>query len=208
MTAPPPVGSPTNCSAPRTRPSAPLRSGSPPASPCTTAARRRRPTCSVGSGRIPTPSSAPRARSSRSPPATSRPPRAALSAESAGPPKSTARAARSLAEGLVLSLDQPFPIAVARLGQSITAEQQSAGVAPDTPAALVTLAALHGGDPVRARSCDRPGRARRKPGGQRRRVLRCPPAPPAARLGADAGRATGRGRRRRRLDCRCHASPP
>src|SRR5882757_1750005 len=67
--------------------------------------------------------------------------RAALSAESAGPPTSTARAARSLAEGLLLSLDQPFPIAVARLGQSITAEQQPAGVAPDTPAALVTLAA-------------------------------------------------------------------
>jgi len=78
--------------------------------------------------------------------------RTALTAESAGPPTSTARAARSLAEGLLLSLDQPFPIAVARLGQSITAEQQSAGVAPDTPAALVTLAALHGGDPVRARS--------------------------------------------------------
>jgi DNA-binding CsgD family transcriptional regulator len=78
--------------------------------------------------------------------------RAALSAESAGPPTSTARAARSLAEGLLLSLDQPYPIAVARLGQSITVEQQSPGVAPDTPAALVTLAALHGGDPVRARS--------------------------------------------------------
>src|SRR6202040_2378898 len=69
--------------------------------------------------------------------------RAALSAESAGPPTSTARAARSLAEGLLLSVDQPFPIVVARLGQSITPEQQPAGVAPDTPAALVTLAALH-----------------------------------------------------------------
>lgn len=78
--------------------------------------------------------------------------RAALSAESAGPPTSTARAARSLAEGLMLSLDQPFPVAVARLGQSITAEQHQPGVAPDSPAALVTLAALHGGDPVRARS--------------------------------------------------------
>jgi DNA-binding CsgD family transcriptional regulator len=78
--------------------------------------------------------------------------RTALSAESLGPPTSTARAARSLAEGLLLSLDQPFPVAVARLGQSITAEQHPAGVAPDTPAALVTLAALHGGDPVRARS--------------------------------------------------------
>jgi DNA-binding CsgD family transcriptional regulator len=78
--------------------------------------------------------------------------RTALSSESAGPPTSTARAARCLAEGLLLSLDQPFPIAVARLSQSITTEQQPAGVAPDTPAALVTLAALHGGDPVRARS--------------------------------------------------------
>ena len=78
--------------------------------------------------------------------------RAALSTESAGPPTSTARAARSLAEGLLLSLDQPFPVTVARLGQSITSEQHQPGVAPDSPAALVTLAALHGGDPVRARS--------------------------------------------------------
>ena len=78
--------------------------------------------------------------------------RGALSSEGVGPPTSTARAARCLAEGLLLSLDQPFPIAVARLGQSITTEQQAVGVAPDTPAALVTLAALHGGDPVRARS--------------------------------------------------------
>ncbi len=78
--------------------------------------------------------------------------RTALSTESAGPPTSTSRAARSLAEGLLLSLEVPYPSAVARLGQSITAEQQPTGVAPDTPAALVTLAALHGGDPVRARS--------------------------------------------------------
>jgi DNA-binding CsgD family transcriptional regulator len=78
--------------------------------------------------------------------------RAALSAESAGPPTSTSRAARSLAEGLLLSLEVPYPSAVARLGQSITAEPQPTGVAPDTPAAIVTIAALHGGDPVRARS--------------------------------------------------------
>jgi DNA-binding CsgD family transcriptional regulator len=78
--------------------------------------------------------------------------RAALSTETAGPPTSTARAAHSLAEGLLLSLDQPFPVAIARLGQAIVTEQQQPGVAPDTPAALVTLAALHGGDPVRARS--------------------------------------------------------
>jgi DNA-binding CsgD family transcriptional regulator len=78
--------------------------------------------------------------------------RNALSAESAGPPTSTARAARSLADGVLLSLDAAFPVAVARLGQSITSEQHPPGVAPDSPAALVTLAALHGGDPVRARS--------------------------------------------------------
>jgi DNA-binding CsgD family transcriptional regulator len=78
--------------------------------------------------------------------------RSAMNAESAGPPTSTARGAQSLAAGLLLSLDQPFPVSVARLGQSITSEQHQPGVAPDSPAALVTLAALHGGDPVRARS--------------------------------------------------------
>jgi len=78
--------------------------------------------------------------------------RAALRTESAGPPTSTARAAHNLAEGLLLSLDQPFPVAIARLGQAITTEQHQPGVAPDSAAALVTLAALHGGDPVRARS--------------------------------------------------------
>lgn len=70
----------------------------------------------------------------------------------AGPPTSTARAARSLTEGLVMTLDQPYPVAVARLGQSIGGDGGQAGVMPDTAAALVTLAALHGGDPVRARS--------------------------------------------------------
>lgn len=78
--------------------------------------------------------------------------RAALSVEASGPPTSTARAARSLADGLLMSLEAPYPAAVARLGQAITADQATTGVAPDTPAALVTLAALHGGDPVRARS--------------------------------------------------------
>jgi DNA-binding CsgD family transcriptional regulator len=78
--------------------------------------------------------------------------KASLNTDTAGPPTSTARAARNLAEGLLLSLDHPFPAAVARLGQSITSDQPAQGVTPDTPAALVTLAALHGGDPVRARS--------------------------------------------------------
>ncbi|WP_197508329.1 isoniazid response ATPase/transcriptional regulator IniR, partial [Mycobacterium sp. E802] len=78
--------------------------------------------------------------------------RASSHSEVTGPPTSTARAARNLADGLVLSLDQPFAVAVARLGQAVAAEYQAGGVTPDTPAALVTLAALHGGDPVRARS--------------------------------------------------------
>ena len=78
--------------------------------------------------------------------------RAALDVEDTGPPTSTARAARSLAEGLLFTLDRPFPAAIGRLNQAITAEWSSALVAPDSPAALVTLVALHGGDPVRARS--------------------------------------------------------
>ncbi|MGB3355557.1 MAG: isoniazid response ATPase/transcriptional regulator IniR, partial [Mycobacterium sp.] len=72
--------------------------------------------------------------------------------QTAGPPTSTARAARSITEGLVLTLDQPYPVAVARLSQAIGADYGQTSVVPDTPAALVTLAALHGGDPVRARS--------------------------------------------------------
>jgi DNA-binding CsgD family transcriptional regulator len=77
--------------------------------------------------------------------------RAALDVPAAGPPTSTARAARGLAEGLLLTLDGSYPSAIARLAQSMT-EQTSAVVTPDTPSALVTLVALHGGDSVRARS--------------------------------------------------------
>ncbi|BBY80698.1 helix-turn-helix transcriptional regulator [Mycolicibacterium pulveris] len=78
--------------------------------------------------------------------------RAALDVESAGPPTSTARAARSLAEGMLTSVEAPYSTTVARLGQALAAEHFPAGVTPDTPAALLTLTALHGGDPVRARS--------------------------------------------------------
>lgn len=73
-----------------------------------------------------------------------------LEAQSSGPPTAPARAARSLADGVLQTIDKPFAVAVALLGQALTAEQR--GVWPDTPAALVTLVALHGGDPVRARS--------------------------------------------------------
>ena len=81
--------------------------------------------------------------------------RAALSAEDTGPPTRAARTSRNLAEGLLLSMDQPYPAAMAKLGQALAAEQTMSSmsqVMPDSPAALVTLAAIHGGDPVRARS--------------------------------------------------------
>jgi DNA-binding CsgD family transcriptional regulator len=78
--------------------------------------------------------------------------RAAAASDNTGPPTSAARAARSLGEGLLATLEHPYSTAMARLSQSITSEPVSLGVTPDTPAALVTLAALHGGDPVRARS--------------------------------------------------------
>lgn len=78
--------------------------------------------------------------------------RATANAQPTGPPTSVARAARSVTEGLVMTLDQPYPVAVARLGQAVGGDGGPTGVLPDTPAALVTLAALHSGDPVRARS--------------------------------------------------------
>jgi DNA-binding CsgD family transcriptional regulator len=78
--------------------------------------------------------------------------RAALRPDSSGPPTSAARAASSLADGMLLTIDAPYAVAAAKLGQAVAAEQSAADVTPDTPAALVTLAALHGGDPVRARS--------------------------------------------------------
>jgi DNA-binding CsgD family transcriptional regulator len=41
---------------------------------------------------------------------------------------------------------------MAKLSQALAAEQPIGEVLPDSPAALLTLAAIHGGDPVRARS--------------------------------------------------------
>jgi DNA-binding CsgD family transcriptional regulator len=76
----------------------------------------------------------------------------ALAVESAGPPTATARAARSLAEGLLSTLQAPYSTAAVKLGAAMAAEYAAAQVLPDSPAALVTLAALHAGDPVRARS--------------------------------------------------------
>lgn len=76
----------------------------------------------------------------------------ALAVDSAGPPTAASRAARSLAEGLLSTLHAPYSTAAVRLGAAMAAEYSAAQVLPDSPAALVTLAALHGGDPVRARS--------------------------------------------------------
>jgi DNA-binding CsgD family transcriptional regulator len=78
--------------------------------------------------------------------------RAALRLDDAGPPTVAARAARGLAEGLLLTMDHPYPEAIAKLGQAFATGQSTTEVMPDSPAALVTLAAIHGGDPVRARS--------------------------------------------------------
>lgn len=78
--------------------------------------------------------------------------RACLQAENSLPPTSSARAARGLAEGMLLTLDQPFAVAMARLTQAIGSTNGVHSVAPDSPAALLGLVALHGGDAVRARS--------------------------------------------------------
>ncbi len=70
----------------------------------------------------------------------------------AGPPTLSARTTRSLAEGLLLTLDQPYAVAAARLGQAVGPDVPGSGAMPDSAPALVTLAALHAGDAVRARS--------------------------------------------------------
>lgn len=79
--------------------------------------------------------------------------RAALDRAHAGPPTTAARAARSLAEGLLLTVDGAYPAAAIRLGQAVAGEHGAAAVVmPDSAPALVTLAALHSGDAARARS--------------------------------------------------------
>lgn len=70
----------------------------------------------------------------------------------AGPPTASARAARSLADGLLATVEQSYPDAVVRLGQAIGSETAAIEAVPDSPAALVSLAALHAGDAIRARS--------------------------------------------------------
>lgn len=78
--------------------------------------------------------------------------RAALSAANGGPPTAAARAARSLADGLLLTVEAPYPGAATKLGQAVAVDYPAGQVLPDSAPALITLVALHGGDPVRARS--------------------------------------------------------
>lgn len=78
--------------------------------------------------------------------------RSSLAQATAGPPTAVARAARSLAEGVLLTLDGPYSPAAARLGQAVAGDHRTAPAMPDSAHAVVTLAALHNGDPVRARS--------------------------------------------------------
>jgi len=78
--------------------------------------------------------------------------RAALDAAAAGPPTASARTARSLAEGIVRTIEGSTNSATTRLGQSLAGEHPIAVAMPDSGPALVTLAAIHSGDSVRARS--------------------------------------------------------
>lgn len=78
--------------------------------------------------------------------------RTALAVVNTGPPTAASRAARTLADGLLATIDGPYAGAATKLGQAMAAEFSPTQVLPDSPAALVTLAALHGGDAVRARS--------------------------------------------------------
>jgi DNA-binding CsgD family transcriptional regulator len=78
--------------------------------------------------------------------------RAALEAARTGPPTAAARSARSLAEGLVMTVDGDYPAAATRLGQALAGDHTAIVALPDSPAAVVALPALHNGDAVRARS--------------------------------------------------------
>lgn len=78
--------------------------------------------------------------------------RDALATRDPAPPTAAARAARSLADGLLLTLDAGYPAAAVKLGQAISVEPPRSHAMPDSVAALVTLAAIHGGDPIRARN--------------------------------------------------------
>ena len=75
-----------------------------------------------------------------------------LQAAQAGPPTAAARSARSLAEGVLQTIDDPHHTAAVRMGQALAGGSTAAALLPDSTPALVTLAALHSGDAARARS--------------------------------------------------------
>ena len=79
--------------------------------------------------------------------------RRAIEMAHSGPPTAGARAARSLADGILLTVESRYPDAATRLGQAVAGEYLGARLAmPDSAPALVTLAALNSGDAARARS--------------------------------------------------------
>ena len=129
--------------------------------------------------------------------------RTALAVDNAGPPTAAARAARSLADGLLATIDGPY---AARGDQ--TRPGHGRGVLADSGAARQRGGAGHPGRIAQRRRGA--GAQRDQPGGARRHGREsapCSPPPAAAGLDADAGRPTvrrgQRSRRHRRGGSRC-----
>mgnify|MGYP001403583007 CR=1 FL=1 len=78
--------------------------------------------------------------------------RSAFGGSAQGPPTSASRAARCLGDGVLASVDQPYLEVMSVLGRALGVDADRMPIGVDSAAAVAALAALHGGDPVRARS--------------------------------------------------------
>ena len=78
--------------------------------------------------------------------------RSAFGGPAQGPPTSASRAARCLGDGVLASVDQPYLEVMSVLGRALGVDADRMPIGVDSAAAVAALAALHGGDPVRARS--------------------------------------------------------
>lgn len=78
--------------------------------------------------------------------------RSALGGSPQRPPTSASRSARCLADGVLASVDQPYLQVMSVLGRSLGVDADRMPIGVDSAAAVAALAAMHGGDPVRARS--------------------------------------------------------
>ncbi|WP_425003287.1 isoniazid response ATPase/transcriptional regulator IniR [Mycolicibacterium sp. S3B2] len=78
--------------------------------------------------------------------------RSAFGGRAQGPPTSASRAARCLGDGVLASVDRPYLEVVSVLGRAAGVDADQLPIGADSAAAVAALAALHGGDPVRARS--------------------------------------------------------